>query len=275
MTSTSTSAGPTPLPRREEVPDFVLSAGTNRPAAMSWATTIQPAHQGGRATPGCLPTDARYALSTTSRFAATPRPPRDLGRVTLLFATDPRADQRAVTETCDDRVICGDATRTSGAKLPDVSDAGYAQAEDGTHIAYRADRRGPEDGGTDIVMVSGGLIPVEVYGDEPGFARMLDGLMSLGRLVVFDRRGIGVSDPINDWDRSLLDQWAEDPRPWWPHPASASPSCTRGTDGVSRPASRLVTRTVCFASSCTTPSALTTPNTSSGQPTGASSRSPD
>jgi class 3 adenylate cyclase/alpha-beta hydrolase superfamily lysophospholipase len=92
-----------------------------------------------------------------------------------------------------------------------VSDAGYARAEDGTHIAYRVlTGDAPPGTGTDIVMLSGGLIPVEVFGDEPGFVRMLDGLTSLGRLVVFDRRGIGASDPISDWDRSLLDQWAED-----------------------------------------------------------------
>jgi class 3 adenylate cyclase/pimeloyl-ACP methyl ester carboxylesterase len=92
-----------------------------------------------------------------------------------------------------------------------VSDAGYAQAEDGTHIAYRVlTGETPPGTGTDIVMVSGGLIPVEVFGDEPGFVRMLDGLTSLGRLVVFDRRGIGASDPITDWDRCLHDQWADD-----------------------------------------------------------------
>src|SRR4029450_3674305 len=68
----------------------------------------------------------------------------------------------------------------------------------------------PRGAGTDIVMLSGGLIPVEVFGDEPGFVRMLDGLTSLGRLVVFDRRGIGASDPISDWDPPTPAQWAED-----------------------------------------------------------------
>jgi len=89
--------------------------------------------------------------------------------------------------------------------------AGYAQAEDGTHIAYRVlTGDAPPGTGTDIVMSSGGMIPVEVFDDQPGFARMLDGLTSLGRLVVFDRRGLGASDPITDWERPLLDQWTDD-----------------------------------------------------------------
>jgi class 3 adenylate cyclase/alpha-beta hydrolase superfamily lysophospholipase len=96
-------------------------------------------------------------------------------------------------------------------ETPAVSDAGYAQAEDGTNVAYRVlTGDTPPGAGTDIVMLSGGMIPVEVFDDEPGFARMLDGLASLGRLVVFDRRGLGASDPITDWDRSILDQWTED-----------------------------------------------------------------
>jgi class 3 adenylate cyclase/pimeloyl-ACP methyl ester carboxylesterase len=28
--------------------------------------------------------------------------------------------------------------------------------------------------------------------------------------VIFDRRGLGVSDPITNWDRSVVEQWAED-----------------------------------------------------------------
>jgi class 3 adenylate cyclase/pimeloyl-ACP methyl ester carboxylesterase len=92
-----------------------------------------------------------------------------------------------------------------------VSEVEYARAEDGTHVAYRVL---PADAsctpGTDIVMVSGGLIPMEVFENDSGFARLLEGLRSLGRVVVFDRRGIGLSDPIVDWERPALEQWADD-----------------------------------------------------------------
>ena len=92
-----------------------------------------------------------------------------------------------------------------------MSDVVYAQSGDGAHVAYRvfdADLQGGV--GNDIVMVSGGLIPMEVFDDDLGFVRLLEGLRSLGRVVVFDRRGVGMSDPIVDWERPILDQWADD-----------------------------------------------------------------
>jgi pimeloyl-ACP methyl ester carboxylesterase len=92
-----------------------------------------------------------------------------------------------------------------------VVDVLYARAEDGTHIAYRVLDADPSVApARDVVMVSGGLISLELFDEEPGFARLLDGLRSLGRVIVFDRRGVGLSDPIVDWERSVLDQWTDD-----------------------------------------------------------------
>ena len=87
----------------------------------------------------------------------------------------------------------------------------YARTADDTHIAYRVlDADESAEGSRDVVMVSGGLIPLELFEEEPGFARLLDGLRALGRVVVFDRRGVGLSDPITDWTRPVLDQWTDD-----------------------------------------------------------------
>jgi class 3 adenylate cyclase len=92
-----------------------------------------------------------------------------------------------------------------------VSEIEYARTEDGTHLAYRVlDAEADGDSKNDIVMVSGGLFPMEVFEDDPGFVRLFQGLLSLGRLILFDRRGIGQSDPIVDWKRPILDQWADD-----------------------------------------------------------------
>ena len=78
----------------------------------------------------------------------------------------------------------------------------YAKADDGTHVAYRVLDADPSaEPVRDVVMVPGGLIPLELFEEEPGFARLLDGLRALGRLIVFDRRGVGLSDPIQDWER--------------------------------------------------------------------------
>jgi class 3 adenylate cyclase len=46
--------------------------------------------------------------------------------------------------------------------------------------------------------------------EDPMANRLLEGLAGLGRLVVFDRRGIGLSDPVTDWETPLREQWADD-----------------------------------------------------------------
>jgi class 3 adenylate cyclase len=48
-----------------------------------------------------------------------------------------------------------------------------------------------------------------LYGD-PVALRLLDGLTTMGRLVVFDRRGIGLSDPPPDWRAPESSRWADD-----------------------------------------------------------------
>ena len=87
-----------------------------------------------------------------------------------------------------------------------MADVQYAQ-RDGTHVAYRV-LDGPA--GIDLVMVSGFNFSFESLPEDPIGARLLEGLSSIGRLAVFDRRGIGLSDPIVDWERPLVDQWSDD-----------------------------------------------------------------
>jgi class 3 adenylate cyclase len=92
-----------------------------------------------------------------------------------------------------------------------MADVLFARADDGTHIAYEVLDAGLNAAGThDIVMVSGGTFPMESYEGNPGFVRLLEGLRQVGRVVVFDRRGVGLSDPPPDYERSILDQWADD-----------------------------------------------------------------
>jgi class 3 adenylate cyclase len=92
-----------------------------------------------------------------------------------------------------------------------VIDVEYARAGDGTQVAYRVLDADPSaDAARHVVMLPVALIPLELFEEEPGFARLLDGLRSLGRLIVFDRRGVGLSDPITDWTRPVADQWADD-----------------------------------------------------------------
>lgn len=51
------------------------------------------------------------------------------------------------------------------------------------------------DGPTDLVMAPGFVSHVEVAWEEPNLARFLTRLASFSRLIVFDKRGTGMSDP--------------------------------------------------------------------------------
>lgn len=87
-----------------------------------------------------------------------------------------------------------------------MGDVDYAQCGD-THLAYRVTG---EAGRVDVVVVAGALFPFELLAEDRVASRFTDGLAALGRLVVFDKRGVGLSDPITDWNRSLQEQWADD-----------------------------------------------------------------
>lgn len=65
----------------------------------------------------------------------------------------------------------------------------YANS-DGVSIAYRVHGEGP----LDLVFVPGFVSHVEVFWDHPAMARMMRRVTSFARLVVFDKRGQGLSD---------------------------------------------------------------------------------
>ena len=89
-----------------------------------------------------------------------------------------------------------------------MDEISYARAGD-HHIAYRV-TAGATSGGVDVVMVAGAMFPFEMLAEDRVASRFMAGLAALGRLVVFDKRGVGLSDPMTDWSRSAQEQWAED-----------------------------------------------------------------
>jgi class 3 adenylate cyclase len=60
------------------------------------------------------------------------------------------------------------------------------------NIAYRVLGEGP----LDLVWVPNWLSNVDLWGEEQRFARFFDRLASFARVIVFDRRGSGLSDPV-------------------------------------------------------------------------------
>src|SRR4051812_8721694 len=54
------------------------------------------------------------------------------------------------------------------------------------------------DGPVDIVLVPGWVSNVDVFWEEPKFAAFLLSLASFSRLILFDKRGTGLSDRVTD-----------------------------------------------------------------------------
>jgi class 3 adenylate cyclase len=68
----------------------------------------------------------------------------------------------------------------------------YARAADGVHIAYQIVGDGP----VDLVIVMGWTSNVDALWEEPDLAAFLHGLASFTRLILFDKRGVGLSDRV-------------------------------------------------------------------------------
>jgi len=83
----------------------------------------------------------------------------------------------------------------------------YARAGD-LHIAYQVVGDGPFD----LLWVPGWVSNVEAAWDEPELAAFLERLASFSRLITFDKRGTGLSDPVSLTDLPTLEQRMEDVR---------------------------------------------------------------
>jgi class 3 adenylate cyclase len=73
----------------------------------------------------------------------------------------------------------------------EVSETRYAQSGD-VAIAYRVAGSGP----VDLVMTPGAISNVELLWEHPLFAHMRDRIASFSRLILFDKRGTGLSDRV-------------------------------------------------------------------------------
>ena len=75
--------------------------------------------------------------------------------------------------------------------MSDVPETRYAQSGD-VNIAYQVFG----EGAVDLVLVRGLYSHVELAWEHPAWARTMNGLGSFARVVAFDRRGSGLSDPV-------------------------------------------------------------------------------
>lgn len=89
---------------------------------------------------------------------------------------------------------------------PQLPDTRYAKTEDGLHIAYQVVGDGP----TDLLFFGPPLSHIELAWHEPKIAAFYQGLASFSRLILFDKRGVGMSDPVTQ--AATLAQCMDDAR---------------------------------------------------------------
>ena len=75
--------------------------------------------------------------------------------------------------------------------LSRVTDVRFAQSGD-VHVAYRFVGEGP----LDLVYAQGAFTHLEIYWELPAFRRYCERLAEFTRLILFDKRGMGMSDRV-------------------------------------------------------------------------------
>jgi class 3 adenylate cyclase len=86
-----------------------------------------------------------------------------------------------------------------------TADIAYADSG-GVFVAYQTLGAGERD----LLVIMEGFIPIDTMDDEPRLARAMRRLGSFARVIRFDRRGIGLSDPVSSNEPPTLEQWVED-----------------------------------------------------------------
>jgi class 3 adenylate cyclase len=81
----------------------------------------------------------------------------------------------------------------------------YATCGD-VEIAYQVIGDGP----IDLLLYTGGTTPIDCVDEEPSMARFQRRLAGVGRVIRFDRRGVGLSDRGSPSNPPTEEQWVED-----------------------------------------------------------------
>lgn len=86
-------------------------------------------------------------------------------------------------------------------------DTRYARSGD-VHVAYQTLGEGP----IDLVFVDQWWSNVDTQWDLPPLAQMLERLAAFGRVILLDKRGTGLSDPVPLGGLPTLEEWMDDIR---------------------------------------------------------------
>src|SRR3954454_1036988 len=88
-----------------------------------------------------------------------------------------------------------------------IPETHYARV-DGLYLAYQAFGDGP----TDIVLADQWTSHQEAQWDVPPVAEVRRRLGQIGRLITFDKRGVGMSDPVPIASLPSIEAWIDDVR---------------------------------------------------------------
>jgi class 3 adenylate cyclase len=77
---------------------------------------------------------------------------------------------------------------------------------DGLDVAYQVLGEGP----VDLLLYTGGTVPIDCMDEEPSLARFQRRLASFSRIIRFDRRGVGLSDRGSASTPPTTEQWVDD-----------------------------------------------------------------
>jgi len=90
-----------------------------------------------------------------------------------------------------EQLIAGIPARDAPFPLAMIPETRYAKSGD-TNIAYQVIGDQPRD----LILVPGWVSNIEVFWEDPAAARFLRRLASFSRLILFDKRGTGLSDRV-------------------------------------------------------------------------------
>jgi pimeloyl-ACP methyl ester carboxylesterase/DNA-binding winged helix-turn-helix (wHTH) protein/class 3 adenylate cyclase len=108
-----------------------------------------------------------------------------------IIETAHRRGYRFIAPVTDSPPVTASPAGSSYLPAPAVLPVHYARSGD-VNIAYQVLGSGP----IDLLFVMGWVSHLEYFWNEPSFARFLRRLASFSRLILFDKRGTGLSDRV-------------------------------------------------------------------------------
>ena len=91
--------------------------------------------------------------------------------------------------------------------MVEVPETHYATTSEGWHIAYQVEG----SGSLDLLETGDGtLFSIDATSEQPRWQQWVDRLASFSRIIRFDLRGVGLSDPVGSSEPPTVEHWAGD-----------------------------------------------------------------